>query len=155
MKYLLLIFTSFIIGCSINDIPTPLIEWNEVVGTTWYMDEQLNIFQSCRSQFTFYCDSIYLLKIYFDNETREIEEYRYMKGKVYHKRFEEDKYGDICLFYTWKWKHYADPDYLIPVESYDFLADWFLWQIDENDHLLMGMSEPQGDCYYWTLEMKD
>lgn len=132
----------------------PEIRWDDIVGTTWYINEELNIFQSCESQFTFSYDSIFLLKIYYDNETKQIEEYRYMKGKIYNKRFEVDKYGDICLFYTWKWKHYADPEYLAPVEGYDFVDDWFLWKIDENDDLLIGLGGPQGDCYYWPLNRK-
>lgn len=152
MKYTILIPILLLISCSINSPKEGQISWLDVQGTKWSMVEDLNIFQKCKLVFYFSCDTIYLVKVYYDTETGEIESYRYMKGKIYNKRYEKDSDGDINLWFTWARKHYADPTYEIPVESFDYVDDWFLYKIDEQDHLLMGIVVYPNKCSYWTLD---
>lgn len=159
MKYFILIILSlFLISCSpLAPEKVGQICWSDVQGTTWYLDEQLNIYQSCRLEYTFAKDTLYLVKIYFDNTTNEIESYKYMKGKVFNKRYKEDSDGDIDLFFTWARKHYADPKFTVPVESYNIIDDWFLYKIDDEDHLLMGIVNPiqnSYQCYFWEHTRK-
>ena len=152
MKNLILILILFLFNCSIEPEKTGHIQWKDIIGTTWTMEEQLNDVQSCQMSFTFLSDTLYLLKCYFDINTHSIEDKKYMKGRVFNKRYVEDSNGDIDLFFTWARKHYADDLYTVPVEGYDIIDDWFLYEIDKNNHLLMGIVNPPNICYYWTLE---
>jgi hypothetical protein len=149
MRFLLLLLLSLFF-CS----PTAPIEgqicWEDVQGTTWYIDEQLTSVSSCRTEFLFGKDVVYNIKIY-SNTSETGTSYIYMKGTVFNKRY-SDNDGEALLFFTWARKHYAENTFVTPIEGYNIVDNWFLYKIDNTGHLLMGQGNPSDkNVYYWVF----
>jgi hypothetical protein len=159
MKNILLLITvSLLFNCAgVFDSERPLhgIEWCELSGKTFSVEEDQNIFQRLKVTMRFgYGDTVYMTKTYWNPRDLKFPPwYRYFRCPVYDKHWEIpppiEEYNDTNLVFTYMCKEYADSKYTTPVSSTSNMVVWFAWK-EIADTLYMGyVEELTRKTFYW------